>query len=97
LRIASTLGIISGVLLLSSVAYTALTLSQRPVDYSSPFQVSFFLLPGLIWAVFVIVGGIAGLFSRMDDDRRGILGFVVFIASIFAILGALSLPGFPGP
>lgn len=89
------LGVISGVLLLSSIAYTALTLNQRPIDYSSPFRVSSFLLPGL--TIFVIVGAVILLFARMNEDRRGVLGFLVFTASVFAIIGAFGILSFPGP
>ncbi len=91
------LGVISGVLLLSSIAYTTLTLNQRPVDYSSPFTVSSFLLPGTIYASFVIAASLVVLFVRMDVDRRGVLGFLVFIASVFAIIGSFALLTFPGP
>src|SRR5213594_481425 len=97
LKISSTLGVISGLLLLSSIAYTALTLNQRPVDYSSPFRVSSFLLPGTTYALFVIVASVAILFARMNVDRRGVLGFLVFIASLFAIIGSFGFLTFPGP
>jgi len=97
LKISSMLGVISGVLLPSSIAYTALTLNQRPVDYSSPFRVSSFLLPGMTYALFVIVGAVILLFARMNEDRRGVLGFLVFTASVFAIIGAFGILSFPGP
>ena len=90
-------GVISAVLLLSSVAYAVLTLNQRPVDYSSPLTVSSVLFVGLIDAVFVIIGSLAVLFARMEEDRRGILGFFVFIASVFAILGSILALYVPGP
>ncbi len=90
-------GVISAVLLLSSVAYAVLTLNQRPVDYSSPLTVSSVLFVGLIDAVFVIIGSLAVLFARMEEDRRGILGFFVFLASVFAILGSILALYVPGP
>jgi len=96
--LSSLFGIASGVLLLSSIAYAVLTLNQRPVDYSSPFSVSYLLLPGIITAAFVIIGGLVGLFARMEIEPRGVLLFLVFIASLFAILGSLGFfSGFTGP
>ncbi len=97
LKVSSVFGVISAVLLLSSVAYAVLTLNQRPVDYSSPLTVSSVLFVGLIDAVFVIIGSLAVLFARMEEDRRGILGFFVFIASVFAILGSILALYVPGP
>jgi hypothetical protein len=52
---------------------------------------------GLIDAAFVIIGSLAVLFARMEEDRRGILGFFVFIASVFAILGSIVAVYVPGP
>jgi len=97
LKIFSVFGIMSSVLLLSSTAYAVLTLNQRPVDYSSPLTVSSVLFAGLIDAAFVIIGSLAVLFARMEEDRRGILGFFVFIASVFAILGSIAALYAPGP
>jgi hypothetical protein len=97
LTVSSTFGIISGVLLLSSIAYAALTVNLRPVDYSSPLTVSSLSLLGMIDAVFVILGGLVGLFARMSIERRGVLAFFVFIASLFAIIGSLLLLSVPGP
>ena len=88
LWLSSLLGIASGVMLLSSIAYAVLTLNQRPVDYSSPLTVSSLLLPGVIVAAFVIVGGLVSLFARMEIERRGVLAFFVFLASVFAIIGS---------
>jgi hypothetical protein len=97
LKVSAVFGVISSVLLLSSLAYAALTLNQRPVDYSSPLTVSSVLFVGLIDAAFVIIGSLAVLFARMEEDRRGILGFFVFIASVFAILGSIVAVYVPGP
>jgi hypothetical protein len=97
LKVSAVFGVISSVLLLSSLAYAALTLNQRPVDYSSPLTVSSVLFVGLIDAAFIIIGSLAVLFARMEEDRRGILGFFVFIASVFAILGSIAALYVPGP
>jgi hypothetical protein len=97
LKVSSVFGVISALLLLSSLAYSVLTSNQRPVDYSSPLTVSSVLFVGLINAAFVIIGSLAILFARMQADRRGILGFFVFIASVFAILGAIVAPFVPRP
>jgi hypothetical protein len=98
LKVFSILGVISGVVLLSSIAYAALTLNLRAVDYSSPLTVSSLSLLGMINALFVILGGLVALFARMNIERRGVLAFFVFIASVFAVIGSLflislSLPG----
>jgi hypothetical protein len=90
-------GVISGVLLLSSIAYAALTVKLRPVDYSSPFTVSSLSLVGMIDAPFVVLGGLLGLFGRMSIEQRGVLAFFVFMASILAIIGSLGLRSVPGP
>jgi hypothetical protein len=97
LKVSSMVGVITGVLLLSSIAYAVLTLNLRPVDYSSPFTVSSVSFVGMIDAPFVILGGLLGLFGRMSIETRGVLAFFVFIASIFAIIGSLGLLSVPGP
>jgi len=51
----------------------------------------------MTYALFVIVGAVILLFARMNEDRRGVLGFLVFTASVFAIIGAFGILSFPGP
>jgi hypothetical protein len=99
LKILSIFGVISGVFLLSGLAYAALTLGRGPADYSSPFTVPSLALLGVMDALLAIFGGLVALTANMSIDRRSGLVFLVTLASIFAtfgVLGFLSLV-FLGP
>jgi hypothetical protein len=50
----------------------------------------------MAYAVFVIVGAVVIVFARISEDRRGELGFLVFIASLFALVGSSLLLTYPG-
>jgi hypothetical protein len=97
LKVFSIFGVISGVLLLSTTAYAAFTLSLRPVDYSSPVTVASLSLTGIIVGFFAIFGGLLVHFARMSIERRGVLAFFVFIASVLSIIGSLVLLNALGP
>ena|SRR2546425_9747051 len=106
-KVSSILGIISGGLLLCSLA--TLDLKYGPLDfsslftsssgYSSPFSFSFLLIASMIDGVFVICGGLVVLFAGMNIQRRGVLAFFVFISSVLGIIGSLLFFGlvFLGP
>jgi len=94
LKGSSAFGVVSGVLLLSSIAYAVPALSRVPVSYSAPFSFSLVEMLSVIDGLFVIFGGLVALFARMDIERRGVLAFFVFLASIFATLGSVGLLSF---
>src|SRR5712664_2254024 len=85
LKVSSVFGVISGVLLPSSAAYAVLTL-YRPVDYSSLLNTLFFILLVMIYGLFVIFGSLVVLSANMSIERRGVLAFFVFLASVFAVI-----------
>jgi|SRR5712664_85497 len=87
LKVSSVFGVISGVLLPSSAAYAVLTL-YRPVDYSSLLNTLFFILLVMIYGLFVIFGSLVVLSANMSIERRGVLAFFVFLASVFAVIGS---------
>jgi len=97
LKLSSIFGVISGVLLLSSLL--AFDLKLGPVDYSSlftsssgyssPLTFSSLIVASIIDGLFVIFGGLSVLFTRMDLERRGVLAFFVFIASVLGMIGSL--------
>jgi len=107
LKVSSIFGIISGVLLLCSLA--TLDLRYGPLDfsslftsssgYSSPFSFSSLIIASMIDGVFVICGGLAVLFARMNIQQRGVLAFFVFISSVLGMIGSLLFFGlvFLGP
>src|SRR2546426_4126892 len=93
LKVSSMFGVASGVLLLSSVAYSAPILGRAPVVHSAPFTFSSLELPSVIDGLFVIFGGLVALFARMSVENRGALVFFVFLASVLAIIGSWVLLG----
>jgi len=106
-KVSGIFGIISGVLLLCSLAI--LDLKYGPLDfsslftsssgYSSPFSFSSLIIASMIGEVFVILGSLAILFARMNIERRGVLAFFVFISSVLGMIGSLLFFGlaFLGP
>ncbi|HEV2119265.1 MAG TPA: hypothetical protein VGS11_04035 [Candidatus Bathyarchaeia archaeon] len=94
LKVSSIFGVIIGALLLSSLATVVPTLSLLPVDHSSPFPLSLIELLSIMDAVFVILGGLVVLSARVDIERRGVLAFFVFVASLFAMFGSLGFLSF---
>jgi hypothetical protein len=90
----SIFGVISGILLISSLAYRALTVNLGPVYYSSQFGFLFFIMAGMVYGLLVIFGGLVVLSAPMNIEPRGVLAFFVFIASLFAIMGSFFLLSF---
>ncbi len=86
LKVSSVFGIISGVLFLSSFA--ALNQKLGPVDLSSP-PTFVSLIIASAYGLLVILGSLVVLFAQMNIERRGVLAFFVFIASVLAIVGSL--------
>jgi hypothetical protein len=96
LKVSSIFGVVSGVLLLSSLL--AFNLKLAPVDYSSlftsssgyssPLTFSSLIVASIIDGLFVIFGGLSVLFTRMDIERTGVLAFFVFIASVLGMIGS---------
>ncbi len=83
LRISTAMGLVSGVWL--PFSFTVLHLlpeggSPPPIDSYFP-----------VWAFYIVgpiiglVGAILLLFQRMTRERRGIVGFIVFFASLPSI------------
>jgi hypothetical protein len=107
LKVSSIFGVISGVLLLSSLL--AFNLKLGPVDYSSlvtsssgyssPLTLPSLIIASTIDGLFVIFGGLTVLFARMNIERRGVLAFFVFISSLIGTIGSLFFLGlvFLGP
>ena len=91
MKVFSILGVISGMLLISSLAYLALTVNLGPVNYSSQFAFLFFNMVGMAYGLLVIFGGLEVLSAPMNIEPRGVLAFFVFIASLFAIIGSFFL------
>ncbi len=81
-------GMAGGIMLISSLAYFALTRNLVPVGYSSQFAFLIFIMAGMVYGLLVILGGLAVLSAPMNIERRGVLAFFVFIASLFAIIGS---------
>jgi hypothetical protein len=90
LKVSAIFGVTSGVLLLSVVGYYGiLALNSGMVDYSSLVSVLFFIFLVMTYPILIILGSLAVLFARMSIERRGVLAFFVFIASVFAMMGSL--------
>jgi len=87
LKVFAVFGVISGGLLPSSAAYSFLTL-YRPLDYSSLLNILFFISLITIYGLLVIFGSLVVLFAPMSIERRGVLAFFVFLASVFAVIGS---------
>ncbi len=94
LKVFSMFGVISGISLISSLAYRALTTNLGPVGYSSQFAFSFFMMVGMTYGLLVIFGGLIVLFAPMNIEPRGVLAFFVFIASLLAVIGSFFLLSF---
>jgi hypothetical protein len=107
LKVFSTFGVLSGVLLFCSLA--ALSLRYGPLDYSSvifsssgyssAFTFSSLLVASMIDGLFVICGGLVVLSTHMNIERRRVLAFFVFIASVLGMFASLLFLGlvFLGP
>ena len=91
MKVFSILGVISGMLLISSLAYLALTVNLGPVNYSSQFAFLFFTMVGMAYGLLVIFGGLEVLSAPMNIEPRGVLAFFVFTSSLFAIIGSFFL------
>ena len=94
LKIFSLFGVISGISLISSLAYRALTVNLGPVGYGYVFAFLFFTMVGMGYGLLVIFGGLVVLTARMNIEPRGVLAFFIFIASLFAILWSFFLLSF---
>jgi len=91
LKVFSIFGVISGMLLISSLAYLAVTVNLGSVSYSSQFAFLFFTMVGMAYGLLVMFGGLVVLSAPMNIEPRGVLAFFVFIASLFAIIGSFFL------
>jgi hypothetical protein len=91
LKVSSMFGVISGILLISSLAYRALTLNLGPLDYRSQFAILFFVMAGVVYGLLVIFSGLVVASAPMNIEPRGVLAFFVFIASLSAIIGSFFL------
>lgn len=93
LKVSAIFGIINGVLLFSVLGYfySIFTLNSGPVDYSSLVSVLFFIILVTTYPILIILGSLAVLYSNMSIERRGVLAFFVFIASVLAMMGSLFL------
>lgn len=94
LKVFSVFGVISGISLISSLAYRALTVNLGLVGYGSQFAFLFFSIVGMAYGLLVIFGGLVVLFAPMNVEPRGVLAFFLFIASLFAILWSFFLFSF---
>ena len=91
LEVFSIFGVISGVLLISSLACLAVTVNLGSVNYSSQFAFLFFTMVGMAYGLLVIFGGLVVLSASMNIEPRGVLAFFVFTSSLFAIIGSFFL------
>ena len=73
LKIFSVFGVISGISLISSLAYRALTENLGPVGYGSQFAFLFFIMVGIAYGLLVIFGGLEVLSAPMNIEPRGCL------------------------
>ncbi len=94
LKVFSIFGVISGISLISSLAYLALTANLGLMGYSSQFAFLFSIIVGMAYGLLVIFGGLVVLSAPMNIEPRGVLAFFVFIASLLAILGSFFLLSF---
>jgi len=67
-----------------------LAISTQPVDHSAPP----ILLMLLVWSLISWVGGSCILLVPMRENRRGIVGFIVFVISVPLLLGFFSVLGY---
>ena len=95
LKISSLSGVICGTGLLSSIAYTFLTLNQRPVDHSIPPIFPFVMVPGLIDSSFILIGALVLVFAPLNNELKGVLGFLVFLGSLLAVIGSMIILNYP--
>lgn len=91
-RVSSAIGIVAGVWSLFVILFA---ISQTLVHPSigSPeqiFAILLFLLLFFVPPIFVLAGGLMLMTVEMSQDRRGILGFLVFVPAVL-ILFACSL------
>src|SRR3989442_15205163 len=91
LKVFSIFGVISGMLLISGIAYLALTVNLGPVNYGSQFAFLFFTMVGMAYGLLVIFGGLIVLSVPMNIEPRGVLAFFVFVAPLFAVIGSFFL------
>ena len=94
LKVFSMFGVISGISLISSLAYRALTEDLGLVGHGSQFAFLFSITAGMAYGLLVIFGGLVVLSAPMNIEPRGVLAFFVFIASLLAILGSFFLLSF---
>ncbi len=90
LKVSAIFGVISAALLLSVFGYYGIViLNSGIVAYSSLFSVLLFILLGMTYPILIILGSLVVLFAPMSIERRGVLAFFVFMASVFAMLVSL--------
>src|SRR5260370_30672933 len=90
LKGAASFGVISAGLLLSVFGYYGIViLNSGIVAYSSLFSVLLFILLGMTYPILIILGSLVVLFAPMSIERRGVLAFFVFMASVFAMVVSL--------
>jgi hypothetical protein len=58
-------------------------------DYGNPFNLFLSIIAGLTYGLPLICGSLVVLFASMTIERRGVLAFFVFLASVFAMVGSL--------
>ena len=85
LKASAMFGVFSGILLPSSMVTLALKLG----DYGNPLNLAFIITAGLTYGLPLICGSLVVLFASTSIERRGVLAFFVFLASVFAVLGSL--------
>jgi hypothetical protein len=88
LKVSALFGMISGGLLLSSLAYLDLTTSLWSVGVGSELYFLLFIGAGMVYGLLDIFGSLVVLTASMSIESRGVLAFSVFIASVFAIIGS---------
>jgi hypothetical protein len=88
LKVSALFGMISGGLLVSSLAYLDLTTSLWSVGLSSELGFLLFIGAGMLYGLLVIFGSLVVLTASMNIESRRVLAFSVFIASVFAIIGS---------
>jgi len=77
-------GVFSGILLPSGMVTLALKLG----DYGNPSTLVY-IIAGVTCGLLVMFGSLVVLTASVNIERRGVLAFFVFLASVFAILGSL--------
>jgi hypothetical protein len=86
LKVSSMFGVFSGILLISS--FVALSVKLGWADYINASTLAF-IMSGITYGLFVILGNLVVLYASMNIEPRGVLAFFVFLASVFALLGSL--------